>query len=200
MSPRQNLPPGDNTACVGILVGGKATRMHGAAKGLLPAPEGEPIVVRTARVFRAVDAFPVLLGGSVAYAHLGIPSLPDPPGLVGPLAGLVALLREAPTSRVYLVGGDMPFVSMALVQRLALLGDQHEAAAAHDGERYLPLFSSFHGQSVRHRVELAVAAGARSPSSVLLTLQAARLELSAAELLELRDWDTDEDRAATTLR
>ena len=182
-------------ATVGILVGGQATRMHGVAKGLLPTASGEPIVTRTARIFREAGADAVLLGGAARYADTGLASLADEPGVAGPLAGLLALLRHATTSRVFLVGGDMPFVTASLVARLGQLLDQHDAGAAHDGERYLPLFSAFSGDAVRQRVEDIVRDGARSPSAVLRALPAARLELGAEELTALADWDTDEDRA-----
>ncbi len=182
-------------ATVGILVGGKATRMGGVAKGLLPTSDGEPIVTRTARVFRHVNADAVLLGSAAAYADTGLPSLPDEPGIEGPLAGLLALLRHATTTRVFLVGGDMPFVTEALAARLASALRDHEAAAAHDGERFLPLFSAFTGDAARARVEESIKGGARSPSAILRALGAAQLALSRDELAALADWDTDDDRA-----
>lgn len=182
-------------ATVGILVGGKATRMRGVAKGLLPTASGEPIVTRTALVFRCVNADAVLLGDATRYADTGLPWLPDEPGIEGPLGGLLALLRRAGTTRVFLVGGDMPFVTEALAVRLARSVDTQDAAAAHDGERFLPLFSAFSGDAIRTRVEAIVKGGARSPSEVLRALDAARLALSTEELAELADWDTDDDRA-----
>jgi molybdopterin-guanine dinucleotide biosynthesis protein A len=183
-------------ATVGILVGGQATRMRGVAKGLLPTASGETIVARTARVFQHVHAEAVLLGGDARYAHTGLPALADEAGVEGPLAGLLALLRRAPTTRVFLVGGDMPFVTEALTLRLARLLDQHDAVAAHDGERFLPLFSAFSGAPVRQRAEELVVGGARSPSAVLGALRAARLDLSREDLAALGDWDTDEARAS----
>ncbi len=185
-------------ATVGILVGGKATRMGGVAKGLLQTSNGEAIVIRTARVFRHVNADAVLLGSATAYADTGLPSLPDEPGIEGPLAGLVALLRRATTTRVFLVGGDMPFVTEALAARLASVLDDHDAAAAHDGERFLPLFAAFAGDAIRARVEESVKGGARSPSAILRALGAAPLALSGDELAALADWDTDDDRARAT--
>lgn len=182
-------------ATVGILVGGKATRMKGVAKGLLPTADGVPIVTRTARIFEAVGADAVLLGNAAAYADTGLPSLADEPGFDGPLAGLLALLRRSTTTRVLLVGGDMPFVTSALALRLVELLDAHEAVAAHDGERFLPLFAGFSGAAVRRRVEDAVRDGARSPSAVLRALDAARLRVSPDELAALADWDTPEDVA-----
>ena len=185
-------------ATLGILVGGRATRMGGAAKGLLPTADGEPIVLRTARIFRHVNAAPVLLGAAAAYADTGLPALADESDVAGPLAGLLALLRHASTATVFLIGGDMPFVTEALAGRLAREAAAHEAVAAHDGTRFLPLFAAFRGDAVRRRVEEIVRKGAGSPSAVLRALDAARLYLAAEETAALVDWDTPEDRARAT--
>jgi len=168
--------------------------MGGVAKGLLVTDSGETIVARTARIFSHVNATPVLLGNASAYGGVGIAAMADEPGVEGPLAGLLALLRHAATARVFLVGGDMPFVTEALAVRLATMLDSHDAVSAHDGERYLPLFSGFARVRVNARV---VDAGVRSPTGLLQALDAARMSLSREELALLRDWDTEEDRLAT---
>lgn len=185
-------------ATLGILVGGRATRMGGVAKGLLPTADGEPIVLRSARIFRRVNATPVLLGAAAAYAGTGLTALADESDVAGPLAGLLALLRHASTATVFLIGGDMPFVTETLALRLARLAAAHDAVAAHDGTRFLPLFAAFRGDAVRRRVEEIVGQGAGAPSAVLRELGAARLSLTAEEAAALFDWDTPEDRARAT--
>src|SRR5690606_10057476 len=76
--------------CVGILVGGAATRMGGGARALLRTADGRTVLERVLHeVARAAPgASVVLLGNRQEYAALGLPQLADDPSGVGPLGGL----------------------------------------------------------------------------------------------------------------
>ena len=97
--------------------------MGGVAKGLLPAPDsGEPLVARLRHKAESLGLRCVLVGAAPAYAGLGLEMIgDDPPGL-GPLGGLRALLRAAAGAPVLALACDLPFVSRALLARLASPG------------------------------------------------------------------------------
>jgi molybdopterin-guanine dinucleotide biosynthesis protein A len=179
----------------GILVGGAAIRMNGAAKGLLTTTDGESIIARTRRLFEAEGARVVLLGGGAAYEGLGLPFLSDEPDASGPLSGLLALLRRSGAEEAYLVGCDMPHLTPALVARLTQTTAvaQAGAVAARVSDRWEPLFSGYSVHAVKARVESLVHDGARSPSAILDGLSAEPLSMSADEARALADWDTPED-------
>ncbi|MBZ0123879.1 MAG: NTP transferase domain-containing protein, partial [Roseovarius sp.] len=72
-----------------ILAGGRATRMGGGDKGLLPLGEGTILGQVVARLAPQVAAMAISANGDPArFARFGLPVLPDPlPGFPGPLAG-----------------------------------------------------------------------------------------------------------------
>src|SRR4051812_28425256 len=103
--------------------------MGGVAKGLLVAPDGQPIVQRTWRLIEDVGAECILVGARPAYREayraLGLPIIADDPLAEGPLGGLLALLTEAKGRPVIAIACDMPFVERDLVRRL--LADEPDA-------------------------------------------------------------------------
>jgi FdhD protein len=192
---------GDTPRVVGVLIGGAATRMGGAPKGLLRAPSGERIVERTISLFAAAGVPAVLLGGPARardYAELGVPALDDECDAEGPLAGLLALLRRSGAARVFLVGGDMPYLTPEIVARL--VASDADAIAPRVDDRWEPLFSAFSVADVQTRADAAVRAGTRSTSALLDALDARALSLSAPEARALRDWDAPEDLALGAAR
>ncbi|HLK45630.1 MAG TPA: NTP transferase domain-containing protein, partial [Acidimicrobiales bacterium] len=102
----------------GIFVGGRALRMDGRPKGLLEAPDGGTLVERSSNLLRNLGAEIVLLGNADAYGAVGLPILADDPVDIGPLGGLVSLLRFAGRRPALALACDMPYVSGRLLQRL----------------------------------------------------------------------------------
>jgi molybdopterin-guanine dinucleotide biosynthesis protein A len=184
-----------STTC-GIFVGGRGTRMGNVAKGFLSI-EGEPIVVRTARLARAVGFEVVLVGDATPYAALGIPALADDPAGIGPLGGLHALLgaSSVPARDAIVVACDMPYVraeDLAELARFAPDADVVAARRAPDAP-WEALFSRWSARS-RKVVEAAIAAGVRSFQRVLAgeagPLDVRRIDIP---LRTLRDWDEPAD-------
>jgi molybdopterin-guanine dinucleotide biosynthesis protein A len=184
----------------GIFVGGKATRMHGQAKGLLPAPEtGEPLVLRLARLARELDLIPVLVGESARYAD----ALPDlqviedrPPG-IGPMGGLLGLLSAAEAQgahHVLALSCDLPWVSRVLLERLATHSSvAHVLAPRAASGQWEPLIARYDANALRAGVEQAIANGTRSFQRWFADLTVEELMLTEAERTQLVDWDTPED-------
>jgi molybdopterin-guanine dinucleotide biosynthesis protein A len=193
MEPLQRAPP----VVAGIFVGGTSSRMGGRPKGLLLAPgdpdgAGETIVARWRRMFDALGVASVLVGERTAYAGLGMDGIDDDPAGIGPLGGLVALLKRARGGSAIVVACDMPYVSLRLLTKLA----SHPSAgavAARRGNVWEPLFARYTGPRALEIAERNVGAARHGLYAVLDALGADALPLSADDWLELRDWDTPGD-------
>lgn len=170
--------------------------MGGQPKGLLPAPDsGEPLVVRTCRLVRALGFTPCLVGKAKAYRPL-LPELlhvADSPPNIGPLGGLLGLLHSAESGAVLALACDLPKLSEAVLARLAS-GDGVADVLAPRSETGLwePLCTRYEARVARP-LEFAIGAGVRSFQRLFEHLQVAELSLSEAERAALVDWDTPED-------
>jgi molybdopterin-guanine dinucleotide biosynthesis protein MobB len=101
----------------GLLVGGTSRRM-GQAKALVEVG-GSSLAERADAALAAVAGEVVLLGaGPVPTALAGRRRLPDAPGLVGPVAGLVAALRWAPEATWVVAACDLALVDDAATRWL----------------------------------------------------------------------------------
>jgi molybdopterin-guanine dinucleotide biosynthesis protein A len=171
--------------------------MGGLAKGLLRGPDGATLVERWRAMLAELGVPVVLVGEAAAYAHLGLPVLPDEPPGVGPLGGLIALLRHAGAARALAFACDMPFVSRALVERLLAAPSDAPVVAPRRDTRWEPLCARYEPARV---LPLALARAA-SPHHALQALLdeagAAALPLVPHEAAELRDWDTPADVTAS---
>jgi len=170
--------------------------MGGAAKGLLRAPSGEAIVTRLAAMLDALGAEVVLVGDAGAYASLGREAIADEPAGIGPLGGTIALLRRARSGRAIAVACDMPYVSQALVAKLAGTASGAPILAARREGRWEPFFARYDAARVLPIATARAARGARSLHGLLSEAGAAELALDANEAAELRDWDTPDDVGA----
>jgi molybdopterin-guanine dinucleotide biosynthesis protein A len=187
----------------GIFVGGESRRMGGQPKGLLVAPSGETIVERWSRMFVALRVPIVLVGNREAYAPLGIEIIEDDPPHIGPLGGLIALLKRARGGRAIAVACDMPFVSEGLLEKLATHPSRACALAPRRADIWEPLFARYEGPLPLEVAKAHAGAGRRSLFGVLETLDAEALDLGHHELAELRDWDEMDDissREGTKMR
>jgi molybdopterin-guanine dinucleotide biosynthesis protein A len=111
-----------------ILAGGRATRMGGGDKGLLPLGTSTLLDHVLKRIEPQVAAAAINANGDPArFARFGLPVLADPlDGFVGPLAGVLAGLDWAAqegAETVVSVAADTPFFPCDLVPRLLLAAD-----------------------------------------------------------------------------
>src|SRR5512140_2393706 len=138
------MPPNPSGVLAGIFVGGASSRMGGRAKGLLPSPDGPPIVDRWRGLFQTLGIPCVLVGRRAEYAGVPLEVLDDAPAGIGPLGGLVALLAHARGRARYAlaVGCDMPLVSAELVGRILAAPDA-AAVAPRVNERWEPMLARY---------------------------------------------------------
>ncbi|SHF45822.1 molybdenum cofactor guanylyltransferase [Loktanella atrilutea] len=110
-----------------ILMGGRATRMGGGDKGLLPLGDTTILGHVLDRLAPQVDRVALNANGDPArLAHLNLPVLPDGlPDHPGPLAGTLAGLDWAASlgaTHIVTAAADTPFLPCDLVPQLLLAG------------------------------------------------------------------------------
>jgi molybdenum cofactor guanylyltransferase len=128
-----------------ILAGGQAQRMGGQDKGLLPLG-GRPLISYTLeRLAPQVTSLLINANRRQAdYASLHYPVIgDDPPGYLGPLAGMAAGLRAARTPYLVTVPCDSPWLPRNYVARLleAASVESPEIVVAYGEGRLQPVFA-----------------------------------------------------------
>lgn len=128
-----------------ILAGGRATRMGGNDKGLLPI-NGRPMVCHITELLRPqVDKLLINANRNQSrYAELtGCPVINDEIGnFAGPLAGMASALACSDQPYLVVVPCDSPFLAPDLVSRLriTLVTQQADIAMATLGDKLQPVF------------------------------------------------------------
>lgn len=131
-----------------VLAGGLARRMGGRDKGLSPLL-GRPLAAYAAQALAGVCGT-VLINANRSlqeYAALGHPVIRDlNAAFDGPLAGILAALRQARTPYLLTVPCDSPLVGAYGLTRLVAAVERPgvEIAVAHDGARLHPVFLCLH--------------------------------------------------------
>ena len=140
------VPPATRISVTGvILAGGRAQRMGGRDKGLIPVA-GKPMI---AHVIAALEpqVTTLLINANRnldAYAEHGYPVVQDVvEGYCGPLAGMASAMGAVRTPYILTAPCDSPFVPPDLLRRLAgaLQEENAEIGVAHNGDRMQPVFA-----------------------------------------------------------
>lgn len=134
----------DKTSTTGIvLAGGRARRMGGIDKGLIPLCGRTMIEHVLDRLVDQVGAVIVNANRNIdTYAAMGHPVVPDrDDSYAGPLAGMTSGLHAAGSPYCVTLPCDSPLIGADVAQRLhaALEAAGAEIAVAHDGERAHPV-------------------------------------------------------------
>ena len=128
-----------------ILAGGRATRMGGVDKGLVPIL-GRPMIAWVIDALRP-QVSEVLINANRnhdRYSEFACPVIDDGDSdFRGPLAGMVSAMQAARTPYIAVVPCDSPLIGSRIVGRLyaAAASSGSPIAAAHDGERLQPVFA-----------------------------------------------------------
>jgi molybdopterin-guanine dinucleotide biosynthesis protein A len=102
-----------------VLAGGRAVRMGGIAKGLVPL-HGRPLLAHVIERLAPQVAHLAINANRDDYAAFGLPQVADVvPGFAGPLAGLHAGLLASATPWLVTAPCDAPMLPRDLVARLA---------------------------------------------------------------------------------
>ena len=166
-----------------ILAGGKATRMQGVNKALIPLGE-RPMASYLVDLAPHFDDARIVGPRGRGLEALGLPVVPDAvPGL-GPLGGLATALAASRTRWVFAVACDMPLVQLPAIRRLwEARGDANAVVPRTEGEMH-PLHAFYHRDlgEVARRLALEQA-----------SMQALVLESRAAFV------DFDDEEASSTV-
>ncbi len=131
-----------------VLAGGRARRMGGEDKGLIPLA-GRPMVQHVIDRIRQ-PGMPALLVANRnhdQYAALGLPLYSDSlDGFQGPLAGVLTALEQIDTPYLLVCPCDTPRLPADLAERMltTLEAKQADVAVANDGERDHPVVMLVH--------------------------------------------------------
>lgn len=180
-----------------VLCGGRATRMGGVEKALVPWA-GRPLLAHVIdRLAPQVGAVALNVNRQAAlYAGFGLPLWPDADDtLPGPLAGWLAALGRSPTEWLLSVPCDSPLLPADLAARLAPPlagpgGPPLAIAATADGPQ--PVFALMH-RSLAPALAAALARGERGVQRFARAQGAA--EVAFDDPGAFADADTPEDLA-----
>ncbi len=101
-----------------LLMGGKSSRM-GRPKHLISGQDGKTWLEKSVEVLRPhVDGVVLVGGGLIPQELATVQCLPDVPGVVGPLTGILAAMRWQPLVSWLVVACDMPRITAGAVEWL----------------------------------------------------------------------------------
>lgn len=169
------LEPGALT--LGILAGGRATRLGGRDKAWLQR-DGVPQVVRIARRFDA-ECGAVLVSANrdlSRYAEHGLRAVADEVADIGPLGGIDMLCAHCETPWLLTMPVDIVDANDCLLRTLANAGD--DGAVADDGDGLQPLVALYRVEALREAVAAAIAAGDFSVQAMQQRMALARVRFA----------------------
>lgn len=166
--------------------------MGGCDKAELRTRDGEALLERLLRLGRAVQLECLVVGGG---ARPGLCVLADDPPGIGPIGGLRALLAHAGQRPALALACDLPYVTAALISRLAHAPSHASVLAPRDPVtgKWQPLFARYDAPRVLPSLDTAIAAGVRSFQTWLRGVQVEELVLAPEERALLGDWDEPQD-------
>src|SRR2546422_10322741 len=108
-----------------ITAGGRSSRM-GTDKAWLELG-GRAMIEQVIAALAPVTSSLAIVANSPEYARLGLPVFADQHTGIGPLEAIRTALANSATSRILLVGCDLPFVTEDLFRFLLNLPEEHQA-------------------------------------------------------------------------
>lgn len=168
-----------NTVTAVILAGGRATRMAGHDKGLLPY-YGKPLICHV--IDRLKGQLPRIVINAnrhlAAYAQLGYRVIPDlDENFAGPLAGVRAALTQVDTHWVVSVPTDAPHLPTDLVARLCRAATAARIHVTRTQDELQPVFALWPRQCLP-ALNQFLAAGNRAVQEFLHAQQAVGVDFS----------------------
>lgn len=155
---------------LGILAGGRASRLGGCDKAWLER-DGTPLVVALARLLApAVDG--VLVSANAhpeRHAAHGLHVVADRVRGIGPLGGLDALAGACRTGWLLTIPVDVVAIDGRVPQRLRTASRRHGAWAC-DDDGPQPLVALWHVPALREALAAAIASGEHAVHALQATL------------------------------
>ena len=130
-----------------ILAGGRARRFGGADKASLTVGRARIIDRQLAAVSALTEDVRIVANEATRYADLGVRVIPDAIANAGPLGGIYSALIDAHHDWTIVLACDLPFVTAALLERLAGESDSAgdvDAIAPRSARGLEPLCALYH--------------------------------------------------------
>lgn len=164
---------------LGILAGGRATRLGGRDKAWLER-DGVPLLLALVQRF-APETEAVLVSansGPTRYAAHGLQAIPDRVADIGPLGGLDALAVSCTTPWLLTLPVDLVAVDDRLLRNLRAAGDAGAWAEDDDGPQ--PLVALWRVAALRAALASALASGDHAIHALQSRLGMARVRFAGA--------------------
>ena len=162
-----------------ILAGGRAQRMGGALKGLLEVG-GRAIMLREVAALAQVASEVLVVAGDLDPFRAALAGAPvswvadREPGL-GPLAGLDAAFAATTAGELLVVGCDLPFLDVRLLERVRDAAPDADAVVPRVNGRPQPLHARY-ARRIADRVAARLARGTLALVDLLGELDVAWLD------------------------
>ena len=117
------LPRRAAPVAAAILAGGRASRMAGVNKAALRLGDGRIIDRQLALLRQVADPVFVVSGRADGFEDLGVTITGDLVPGAGALGGIYSAILASPHPRTVIVACDLPFLTLALLERLAAPSD-----------------------------------------------------------------------------
>jgi len=181
--------------CTALILAGGDSRRMGQDKAALVL-EGKTLLERVTATMQQV--FPkVVVSVRQIRRGVDVPQVCDEQPGNGPLAGLITGLAQADTSWVFAVACDMPFVTQAVVEHLAVFRKGYQVVVPMVGGHPQPL-AAFYATSTLEAMRASFSTGDRSMRRVLDKFEVryvseAELQAADPQLRSFFDLDTPQD-------
>lgn len=183
--------PSSQAVTLGILAGGRATRLGGCDKAWLERA-GKPLVLGLAQDFaQHVDAILVSANrNQERYLAHGLRAIHDRVDGIGPLGGLEALATACRSAWLLTLPVDVLHASSDLIEALSL---SETGAFVEDDDGVQPLVALWHVETLREAATTAIDAGDLAVHALQSRLGMARVRLDGVRVGNL---NTPEDLVA----
>ncbi len=161
-----------------ILAGGESSRM-GRDKAFCLF-EGETLLQRQLRIVRQLGASQVMISGrpEADYSDCEAEIVYDDPPACGPLGGMIAGFRHAQHPLLFVLAVDMPYISLAFLQRLDATRSETTGAVPVDPDgRIEPLCAWYPCSLLAEGLRLRASGFAAPRELVRLAIHSASMKL-----------------------
>ncbi|MGB8540548.1 MAG: molybdenum cofactor guanylyltransferase [Candidatus Acidiferrales bacterium] len=160
-----------------VLAGGKSSRM-GRDKALLEI-NGEPLIVRAARLVQSALGDPVVIASTFGYEPLGLKMVADDFPGYGPLGGIATALHVSTTPWSLVIACDLPYLTKPWLEYLIerALRSVADAVVPMNVRGPEPLCAMYH-KNAEARIRAAVEGGVRKVTDSFANLCVEHVEPS----------------------
>lgn len=165
-----------------ILAGGASSRM-GCPKHLLPASGGtmiDSIIDRLGGMF----AETIIAGRSIELNRNDARIVEDIRPERSPLVGILSGMKESSTPNVFVIGCDMPFVQLGVINSLTSRKDDTNAIVIPVIRRYFEPLCAIYSCSTSDRIAQYLDSGGRKVTGFFQTVSVAEVQESEIRLFD----------------